>query len=120
MSASLVIYAARSTKGILRLSSVDRALVTIPDDLKDVLVGILLGDGLVRIIMRFALLPCLFSFLLWDITMSIEDTLLALDSSPVLGLMPIPGFKPILSYSDPETEKAAILAENRGKSGIYV
>lgn len=52
--------------------------------------------------------------------MSIEDTLLALDSSPVLGLMPIPGFKPILSYSDPETEKAAILAKNRGKSGIYV
>jgi hypothetical protein len=45
MSASLVLYAARSTKGILRLSSTDRALVTIPDDLKEVLVGILLGDS---------------------------------------------------------------------------
>lgn len=45
MSASLVLYAARSTKGILRLSSADRALVSIPEDLKEVLVGILLGDA---------------------------------------------------------------------------
>lgn len=45
MSAGLVLYAARSTKGILRLSSADRALVTMPDDIKEVLVGILLGDA---------------------------------------------------------------------------
>ena len=45
MSASLVLYAARSTKGIFRLSSVERALMIIPDDLKEVLIGILLGDG---------------------------------------------------------------------------
>src|ERR1035437_3357936 len=45
MSAGLVLYAARSTKGILRLSSADRALVTMPDDVKEVLVGILLGDA---------------------------------------------------------------------------
>lgn len=45
MSASLVLYAARSTKGILRSSSADRALVSIPEDLKEVLVGILLGDA---------------------------------------------------------------------------
>lgn len=45
MSASLVLYAARSTKGIFRLSSAERALMIISDDLKEVLIGILLGDG---------------------------------------------------------------------------
>ena len=45
MSGSLVLYAARSTKGIFRLSSAERALMIIPDDLKEVLIGILLGDG---------------------------------------------------------------------------
>jgi hypothetical protein len=39
------LYAARSTKGIKRLSSVERDLVTIPNDVKDILVGILLGDA---------------------------------------------------------------------------
>ena len=43
--ASFVLYAARSTKGIKRLSSIERALITIPDDIKDILVGILLGDA---------------------------------------------------------------------------
>ena len=38
-------FAARSTKGIKRLSSVERALITIPDDVKEILVGILLGDA---------------------------------------------------------------------------
>ena len=41
----LVFYAARSTKGIIRLSSAQRALITIPDDIKDVLIGVLLGDA---------------------------------------------------------------------------
>jgi len=43
--ASLVLYATRSTKGIFRLSSAERALVTLPDEIKDILVGILLGDA---------------------------------------------------------------------------
>ena len=38
-------YAARSTKGITRLSSAERVLITIPNGIKDVLGGILLGDG---------------------------------------------------------------------------
>ena len=38
-------FAARSTKGIKRLSSIDRALITIPDNVKEILVGILLGDA---------------------------------------------------------------------------
>jgi hypothetical protein len=35
----------RSTKGVIRLSSQERKLITIPDDIKEVLVGILLGDA---------------------------------------------------------------------------
>jgi hypothetical protein len=38
-------FAARSTKGITRLSFAERALITIPEGTKDVLVGILLGDA---------------------------------------------------------------------------
>lgn len=38
-------FAARSTKGIIRLSSAERALIIIPEETKDVLVGILLGDA---------------------------------------------------------------------------
>ena len=34
-----------STKGIKRLSSAERALIIMPDDTKDILVGLLLGDG---------------------------------------------------------------------------
>lgn len=45
MSASIVFYATRSTKGIIRLSSAERALVTLPDEIKEILVGILLGDA---------------------------------------------------------------------------
>ena len=35
----------RSTKGILRLSASERVLITIPNDVKDILVDILLGDA---------------------------------------------------------------------------
>ena len=45
LSMSLFIHRISFTKGIPRLSSADRAMVTIPDDIKDVLVGILLGDA---------------------------------------------------------------------------
>ena len=38
-------FAARSTKGIKRLSSVERAFIIISDDVKEILVGILLGDA---------------------------------------------------------------------------
>ena len=45
MSASPVINTTRSTKGITRLSAADRKLILMPDDIKDVLIGILLGDA---------------------------------------------------------------------------
>ncbi len=38
-------FAARFTKGIKRLSFVERALITILDNVKEILVGILLSDG---------------------------------------------------------------------------
>ena len=40
-----VLFSARSTKGVTRLSSSDRALVALPDEVKEVLIGILLGDA---------------------------------------------------------------------------
>ena len=40
-----MLFSARSTKGITRLSSSERALITLPDEVKDVLIGILLGDA---------------------------------------------------------------------------
>lgn len=43
--ANFVLFAARSTKGIKRLSSAERVLITIPDNIKEILVGILLGDA---------------------------------------------------------------------------
>lgn len=45
MSASLVTIKKRSTKGISRLSSSERKQILIPNEIKDVLIGILLGDA---------------------------------------------------------------------------
>nr|QJQ35385.1 LAGLIDADG endonuclease [Fusarium pseudonygamai] len=42
---SRVLFAARSTKGIIRLSPSERAAVKLPDESKEVLIGILLGDA---------------------------------------------------------------------------
>ena len=40
-----MLFAARSTKGVTRLSSSHRAIVILPDEVKQVLIGILLGDA---------------------------------------------------------------------------
>jgi len=45
LSASLVTTNKRSTKEISRLSSSERKQILIPNDIKDVLIGILLGDA---------------------------------------------------------------------------
>ena len=42
---STVLFAARSTKGITRLSPTERAAIKLPDEVKEVLIGILLGDA---------------------------------------------------------------------------
>lgn len=45
MLSSPVINTTRYTKGIIRLSAAERKLILMPDDIKDVLIGILLGDA---------------------------------------------------------------------------
>jgi hypothetical protein len=45
LSASLVTINKRSTKGVSRLSSSERKQILMPNDIKDVLIGILLGDA---------------------------------------------------------------------------
>ncbi len=45
MWANLILYAVRSTKGIKRLYLAERALIKIPENTKDILIGILLGDA---------------------------------------------------------------------------
>lgn len=44
-SISLILFAAGSTKGVERLSKSERASINIPDDIKEILIGILLGDA---------------------------------------------------------------------------
>ena len=42
---SPVLFAARSTKGVTRLSPAERGSIKLPDEAKEVLIGILLGDA---------------------------------------------------------------------------
>ena len=44
-STTLILYSARSTKGILRLSSAERSKISLSDEVKEILIGILLGDA---------------------------------------------------------------------------
>lgn len=90
------------------MSSSERALIKLPDDVKEVLIGILLGDGfVVRVVMLTA-----FCFIL-SINCNIEENL-------ELTLMSAPLFTPVLIYSDLKSEKSSILRDNKGKSGIYM
>lgn len=109
-SVSAVRSAARSTKGIVRLSSAQRSLITISDELRDILVGILLGDGLVCKVVKIIIF--LASYYLLNI--NIDSTELALYPCSTLALIPI------LVYSNPKLDKVSILTENKGKSGIYM
>lgn len=105
MFASPVINTTRSTKGILRLSAAERKLIVMPDDIKNVLVGILLGDAhMMRVVIFIAL------YFLFDINWNIEENL-------ELTLMSTPLLTPI--YFDLKTEKDLILSNNKGKSGVY-
>lgn len=44
-STTLILYSIRSTKGVLRLSSIERSRISLPDEVKEILIGILLGDA---------------------------------------------------------------------------
>ena len=52
----MILYAIRSTKGVVRLSASEKASINIPEDTKEVLVGILLGDA--HIVQRSATSNC--------------------------------------------------------------
>lgn len=98
----------RSTKGIKRLSSSERGLIKLPDEVKEVLIGILLGDGfMVRIVMFIALYFLLYFNLYFQGNLE-------------LTLMSTPLLTPLFVYSDLKSEKASILRENNKKSGIYM
>lgn len=83
-----------------------RALITIPDDIKDVLVRILLGGGLIYLVVFIILL-----FYNEDV-----DKCLGFDLNKDLYCL---NFVPILRYKNAELDKKIIVKENRGKSGIY-
>ncbi len=97
---SLVVQTVRSTKGIKRLSFSERALIKLPDEVKEVLVGILLGDAQVN------------SF---DNALGIGVTRLKLycDLSILFIYLYFANLKVV--YINPNVEKAKILKENKGK-----
>ena len=80
-------------------------MVTIPKDIRDKLVGILLGDSFLSLIILIVLLFYFF------INISIQENMydFFLCSSII----------PVLLYKFAELEKKQIIKENRGKSGIY-
>lgn len=97
---SLVLFAARSTKGITRLSPTERASVKLPDEVKEVLIGILLGDSLLIVAKRRSFLGYLYSryylrFLLCFINFSVV-------------------------YPNPQNSKATVLKENKGRRKLLV
>lgn len=81
-----------------------------PEELRDLLVGLLLGDALVRIVVVFIML-LLFKY----INISNQESL-----ELILASVPLTGLKPLFVYSDLKSEKTSILLENKGKSGIYM
>lgn len=90
------------------MSSADRGLIEFPDEVKEILVGILLGDAfIVRVVVFIALY-----LLLGQINFNIEDNL-------ELTLMSTPLLTPVLVYSDIKSERISILTDNKGKSGVY-
>ena len=85
-----------------------------PDENKDIIVGILLGDALYRKIV-YGLICCsiflvFFTSYFLDLY-SYSYSTLDLYYSIVL---------PLLIYSNPKSDKSKILSENKGKPGIYL
>lgn len=103
---SLILLAVRSTKGIERLSSSERAKIELPDEVKDILVGILLGALFCFTVVRILALYLYFVFSLNLYMFRFAVNFKSLDVAVV--------------YNNPKAEKALILKENKGKSGIYL
>jgi hypothetical protein len=107
---NLIISRKYSTKGIPRLSPNERALITIPDNVKDILVGILLGDAPRGVVVIIRLLFLSVVYYLFYIEIFLLNTDLLLYSMYSLPLI----------YMDPKLEKNSILTDNKGKYGIYM
>lgn len=103
---SSVLFAVRSTKGITRLSPAERASKKLPDEVKEVLIGILLGDAQVKRFIDYAL--CIV----------VKGLKICYDFSILFIYLFIASLKVV--YNNPKVEKAKILNENKGKSGIYL
>lgn len=89
------------------MSSSERALISLPDEVKEVLVGILLGEA------AFIMRVVVYLDLLLDINFNIPENL-------ELTLMSTPLLTPVFVYSDLKSEKTSILTDNKGKPGIYM
>ena len=90
---SPVLQAARSTKGITRLSSDERVSIKILDEVKEILIGILLCALKLRVVILVVLW-----FLLYNINFNIKENL---EST----LMSTPLLNPVFVYCDLKSEK---------------
>lgn len=101
-----MLFAVRSTKGITRLSSAERATIKIPDEVKEVLIGILLGDAhICGIVVKKLVFFVHYYFFIWFLIF--YKIYVNFASLKVV-------------YLNPKVKKATILKENKGKSGIYL
>ena len=103
-----------STKGI-RLSSNERELIIIPDEIKNILVGILLGDAHIGIFVKISLLFFIYCFLT-IFNLFVNQDIFLLDTN----LLSYTLCSALFIYINPALEKSSILSENKGKSGIYM
>ena len=100
-----MLFAVCSIKGVTRLSCSLRAIVILPDEVKQVLIGILLGDAhLGGIVVRRLVLFVYYYYICFIYFYKIYINFANLK----------------VIYRNPKTEKATILKENKGKSGIYL
>lgn len=81
-----------------------------PDNIKDVLIGILLGDTL-RCIVLFMLLLYLF-----QINICFQENIFLFNNPNLIFLSCL---SPIFIYNELNLEKPSVLTENKGKSGVY-
>jgi hypothetical protein len=103
---SSVLFAARSTKGITRLSPAERASKKLPDEVKEILIGILLGDAHICgiVVKRLIFFVYYYLFIWFLIFYKVYINFASLK----------------VVYPNPKAQKATILKENKGKSGIYL
>lgn len=91
------------------MSAAERKLIFMPEEIKDVLIGIVLGDAHILRVVRF-IAVCLLFDLNSNLLPAGEISELTL-SAPLL--------TPVLVYYEPKAEKASVLTDNKGKSGVY-